>query len=531
MLPLALLPRQRSQPRQPGWATLSEWLVIWKPLNSKKPRGGAAQHRHQLALQAHLLTLPESVITAELDLGVLDRFTWALTERCWSQTWKSWSREPRLHEQRVTMLDAADRRRVQLRRQVSAQEYWPAVWLWRALAAVRRELPSRITEDELAGFLGRQGVDLCSAMSAALAQQGLPSVYYASGTNHVGEVRGYAAVGQPIGVTAPDVSEVVERALLQLAETGIKVFVDSGAFGEFTQGVLISEAEWAQRLALYTRLAEGLGNQLAVVAPDKVGDQDASLERLRQHQDRMRYLQRLGAQVIVPLQVGARSLVEIYDVVWKLLRCPFTPGLPANKAALSESDLVALLEQRKPERIHFLGLGPRTRQRHGRRLLEIARTLSPGTRVSMDSALRKALVGRASGLRPLTAAEDQVEEELQADARSGMEGQDAEGWGLPDYTDHIAFPSEWLSQRQLRAIARELAFSRIEHREFLDDPDGFLQRHCWEELPDEVTSRCPELQEALETTWDRMWAKWTTAEKKAQAIEKVLAPGVAKPYP
>ena len=199
-----------------------------------------------------------------------------------------------------------------------------------------------------------------------------------------------------------------------------------------------------------------MGSQLAVVAPDKVGDQDASLERLRWYRDQMRSLQRLGAQVIVPLQVGSRSLVEVYDAVWKLLHCPFTPGLPANKAALSELDLVALLEQRKPERIHFLGLGPRTRRRHGQRLLEIARTRSPGTRVSMDSALRKALVGRASGLRPLTAAEDQIEDELQAGARSGMEGLDAEGWGLPDYTDHIAFPSEWLSQRQLQAIAREL---------------------------------------------------------------------------
>jgi hypothetical protein len=521
MLAPVLLPLQRTHPSHPRWASLGSWLAVWEAIAARSARVGADQRRQEGHLQRHLLALGESVVEATVDLSLLDRFTWTLTDSRWKWTWRTWAREPELAHHRPALLDAADRRRSWLYRSVSAREYWPALWLNRVVERVQAALTAALSEADLQGFLERRGAMLQEALDRGM-RGGFPPMYYASGTNHVGEVRGYAAVSQPIGVTAPEVSEALERSLLQLAGTGARVFVDSGAFGEFTQGVLISEAEWARRLALYTRLAEGLGNQLAVVAPDKVGDQDASLERLRQHQDRMRHLQRLGAQVIVPLQVGSRSLVEVYDAVWKLLRCPFTPGLPANKAALSEADLVALLEQRKPERVHFLGLGPRTRQRHGRRLLEIARTLSPGTRVSMDSALRKALVGRASGLRPLTAAEDHVEDELLAGARSGREGQDAEGWGLPDYTDHIAFPSEWLSQRQLQTIARELAFSGDERRAFLADPDGFLQQHCWEALPEEVTSRCPELQEALEATWNRMWAKWTTAEKKAQAIQRVL---------
>ncbi len=521
MLAPVLLPLQRTHPHHPRWASLRAWLSVWEAIAGRRARVGADQRRQEGHLQQHLLALGEPVVEAAVDLSVLDRFTWTLTDTRWKWTWRTWAREPELARHRPALLDAADRRRSWLYRSVSAREYWPALWLNRVVERVRSALTAALSEADLRGFLERRGAMLQEVLGRGMTG-GFPSVYYASGTNHVGEVRGYAAVNQPIGVTAPEVSEALERSLMKLAGTRARVFVDSGAFGEFTQGVLITEAEWARRLALYTRLAEGLGTQLAVVAPDKVGDQDASLERLRQHQDRMRHLQRLGAQVIVPLQVGSRSLVELYDAVWKLLRCPFTPGLPANKAALSEADLVALLEQRKPERVHFLGLGPRTRQRHGRRLLEIARTRSPGTRVSMDSALRKALVGRASGLRPLTAAEDHVEDELLAGARSGLEGQDAEGWGLPDYTDHIAFPSEWLSQRQLQTIARELAFSRDERRAFLADPDGFLQQHCWEALPDEVTSRCPELQEALEATWNRMWAKWTTAEKKAQAIQRVL---------
>ncbi len=525
-----LLPLQRTHLRQPRWATLGQWLAVWAAIAERRARAGADHRRQEGHLQQHLEALSVEVIEAEWDLEVLDRFTWTLTDPRWTWTWRSWARQSDVAAHRTTLIDAADRRRTWLYRSVTAKAYWPTVWLARAVVAARQSLPRGLSEADLEGFLARRGEALQAALGAALVE-GLPRVYYASGTNHVGEVRGYAAVGQPTGVTAPEVSPLMEKALLQLAGTGTQVFVDSGAFGEFTRGVAITEAEWERRLALYTRLAERLGAQLAVVAPDKVGDQDASLQRLQRHVDRMRHLQRLGAQLIVPLQVGVRSLVAAYDAVWKLLRCPFTPGLPANKAALSEQALVDLLGARKPARVHFLGLGPRTRQRHGRRLLELARTHSPGTRVSMDSALRKALVGHASGLRPLTAAELDIEDELMADARSGRAGQDAEGWGLPDYTDHIAFPSEWLSQRQLQDIARELALSGDERRDFLADPDGFLQRHCWEELPEEVTSRCHELEAALEDRWGELWRRLTRAEKKQQAIQKVLAPGVAKPYP
>jgi hypothetical protein len=495
MLAPTLLSLQRTHPRQPGWASLGEWLAVWEAVAGRRARVGADQRRQEEHLRRHLLALGAEVVAVEVDLEVLDRLTWMLTDP--RGIWRSWTRQPALARHRTALIDAADRRRSWLYRSVSASAYWPAVWLWRALAGVRRGLPRELGEGDLRGFLERQGAAMQAALGMALVE-GLPRVYYASGTNHVGEVRGYAAVGQPIGVTAPEVSPLVEAALLQLAGTGARVFVDSGAFGEFTRGEVITEAEWERRLTLYIRLAEGLGTQLAVVAPDKVGDQEASLQRLKWHVDRMRYLRRLGAQVIVPLQVGERSLVEVYDQVWKLLRCPFTPGLPANKTALSLEALGELLERRKPARVHFLGLGPRTRQCHGRQLLEQTRRLSPGTRVSMDSALRKALVGRASGLRPLTAAELEIEDELMADARSGRPGRDAEGWGLPDNTDHIAFPSEWLSQRQLQDIAQELALSRDERRDFLADPDGFLRRHCWEDLPEEVTSRCHELGVALE---------------------------------
>jgi hypothetical protein len=523
-------PWKRTLTRQPPWSTLGGWLQVWTAVVSTKPRGGARRARWTRQLQRHLLEISPALVETEVDLVVLDKLTWTLTDPNWRWTWRAWAGEPALASHRQGLLNAADRRRRWLYQAVDARRYWPAVWLSRVLPVVRQAMMGHLSEGDLTGFIERLGTNLLGALEQALSE-GRPTIWYASGTNHAGEVRGYAAVGQPIGVTAPDVSKAVERSLLQLAGTKTRVFVDSGAFGEFTRGMPITEAEWERRLTLYARLAESLKGRLVVVAPDKVGDQDASLKRLSQHRYRMRYIQQLGAQVIVPLQVGSRSLVEIYDEVWKLLRCPFSPGLPANKATLGEMDLVDLLEQRKPERVHFLGLGPRTRRRHGRRLLEIARTRSPGTWVSMDSALRKALVGRASGLRPLTAAEDHMGDELIAGSRSGMEGQDAEGWGLPDYTDHIATPSSWLTPGQLRAIATELHLRGEERGEFLQDPDGYLQRHCWGELPEALTNRCHELEPALEAAWDRLWRRLTTAEKKQRAVEQVLARGVAKPSP
>lgn len=507
-LPWKTTPRTRLR-----WATLEGWLRGWEGLGQGVNTPGREQRR-----QAHLLALTPTVVEAEVDLEILDRLTWVLTDPKLKWYWRTY---PGIAGHRVGLVDAADRRRVMLYRRSPAAEYWSAVWLGRMLVVVRRQLPVGLKENDLEGFFGRWRRSLVRAVGLAL-QEGLAARHFASGTNHPGEVRGYAAVGQDIGVSASEVNADTERALLALAGSGVRVFVDSGAFAEFTRGEVISPVEWTRRLDFYGRLAEGLGRQLTVVAPDKVGDQLVSLERLAEHVTRVRSLHRMGARVIVPLQVGAWSLVQVYDRVRGLLRCPFVPGLPANKAALGESDLVSLLEERKPARIHFLGLGPRTRLKHGRRLLALAAAHGPGVRVSMDSAVRKAMVGRRSGLRPLTAAEDLVEDELLAGARSGLVGQDAEGWGLPDYTDHVAFPSEWLNIRQLRAIARELRIAGEERRRFLENPDGFLQRHCWEELPPEFVSRCPELEAALEAAWERAWRKWTVAEKKQRAIERVM---------
>jgi hypothetical protein len=97
-------------------------------------------------------------------------------------------------------------------------------------------------------------------------------LYFASGSSRPADIRGFAAIGHAVGVSAPEVSPNAERELARLAGTGLAVFVDSGAFSEVefsAEGVRvvrpIDHAAWTARLALYGRLAAALGSQVHLV--------------------------------------------------------------------------------------------------------------------------------------------------------------------------------------------------------------------------------------------------------------------------
>ena len=75
--------------------------------------------------------------------------------------------------------------------------------------------------------------------------------YYASGSNHPGEIRGFADLGHPIGVSALQLSE---HALRLLERLDVPLFVDSGAFGE-KAGRVFDTRTWEGVLRVYERLA------------------------------------------------------------------------------------------------------------------------------------------------------------------------------------------------------------------------------------------------------------------------------------
>lgn len=180
--------------------------------------------------------------------------------------------------------------------------------------------------------------------------------YFASGLNEPGEVRGVTLAGYHPGISCsalrPGLVEALEEAV---AHHAVNVFVDSGAFAEVAvvDGALrvvrpLSEADWEVRLALYERLARSCGRHAYLVAPDRVGEQQETLARLRRWAPRLRALRLvhgdawLGPRLIVPLQRGALPLADFAgaccdaleltddEVVW---------GLPSKKAATSLREL------------------------------------------------------------------------------------------------------------------------------------------------------------------------------------------------
>ena len=228
-----------------------------------------------------------------------------------------------------------------------------------------------------------------------------PAAVFASGSNRPGEIRGMAAVGVDVGVAAPEINPEAEAALAALAGTDVMVFVDSGAFSEVVFGAAgpqvvdpITPARWESVLELYARLGSALGSQLAVVAPDRVGCQETTLERLTRYAPEMRALHALGVRVLVPIQMGQLSAAAFAAAADQALGFTgWTPALPSAKADAGPDQITAFLEARNPSHVHLLGIGPLARN--------VAAYLAPfaGTRtsVSLDACWITGNVGRTNG--------------------------------------------------------------------------------------------------------------------------------------
>jgi hypothetical protein len=248
-----------------------------------------------------------------------------------------------------------------------------------------------------------------------------PSAYFASGSNRPGEIRGLSKVGADIGVAAPELGTAAEAELHKLAGTDVLVFVDSGAFSEVKfntdRGAFevvreITDADWLKRLDLYRRLATSLGSQLFCVAPDQVGSQAVTLQRLARYAPQVRELHELGARVLVAVQKGELSQVEFARRVDEILGFDsWVAALPCKKAATSPDEVDRFLADRRPAHIHLLGLGIRNRKADA----YLAPFVNSSTSVSLDSCWIAANVGRGkSRPRRYTSARDFAEIVLRA---------------------------------------------------------------------------------------------------------------------
>ena len=256
--------------------------------------------------------------------------------------------------------------------------------------------------------------------------------YFASGANHPGEILGLSSVGINPGVTVNELKAGALEAIESLAQTDVLLFVDSGAFGEISfgsqgpyvaKGKAITDSEWLRRLNVYNEIAQAIGPQAYLVAPDKVAFQQETFARQERFAGFVEYLASLGANILVPLQKGKLSLFEAYLESLNILDLPdMVASIPMKKDATKLSELVeflqAALDYGAPiPRLHLLGMGPKASQ--ARKVIEeIART-SPETEVFMDSVLITSIAGRSGGKlrgpRLLTVASDAAMYEL-ADA-------------------------------------------------------------------------------------------------------------------
>lgn len=344
--------------------------------------------------------------------------------------------------------------------------------------------------------------------------------YFASGSNHPGEIVGFAKVGIDVGVAAPDLHSAGVAAIETAAVVyGARVFVDSGAFSEVGFGPTgpfvaepITDAEWQKRLGLYVTLAEKIGDKLYAVAPDQVAFQAETLERMARYAPEMQRVAALGANVLVPCQKGALPLPAFWEAAKAALGIPeaqLVAAIPMKKDATSTADFAAFLAESKPARVHLLGLGPKSDRFE--EVLAAAKAASPGTELFCDSVLITSLVGRTNGRgggpRPLTAMADEVQKEIEESLYRDC--------GDLDYTDSISMPSVWMTEVGLRKLGKELGLSGRKLTAFVADPDGWLQED----------DRICEMH--VEMALDNAWAEYAagnggTTYRKRETIERLF---------
>ena len=180
-------------------------------------------------------------------------------------------------------------------------------------------------------------------------------VAFRSGMSRSKDFWAAADAGLPVGVVATELTPAaIFNGLPAYLRKGGFIFIDSGAFAELTTG---EEPDFDRVLRVYESLADRYGceeyaGNLYVVAPDKVGDQLATLDRLAKYADRVRALIEAGCKVIVPIQRGVIPAAEMLARAAAVLGTDrFVAGIPSNKEAMSHAECATL----KHHAYHILG--------------------------------------------------------------------------------------------------------------------------------------------------------------------------------
>jgi len=260
--------------------------------------------------------------------------------------------------------------------------------------------------------------------------------HFHSGINDKGEIRGLLMSGRHLGITASCMRPGMLREL-SIGRHGLtRLFVDSGAFSEVKFGPYrvvkeITHDEWQRRFRLYRWASATFRRRAYIVAPDRVGDQDVTLERLQRYALDIAWCASFGANVIVPVQKGALSMGEFFKLASNVLCLRTAPiaGIPMQKDATSIAELreFAATLPWFGARIHLLGIGPKAKLGRFRKAIDAIKAVQPNCEVTSDSALVPSLVGRTNG----PGGKPRILTKLQDDARQlGLRGHQTKEYGL-----------------------------------------------------------------------------------------------------
>lgn len=458
---------------------------------------------------------PEAVM-----LGRTTSFDEAHPELLESVTWKggelkrrSYS-DPPIYHRVETMLPAGDPRRARHATQTAREQ---AAGLLSRPDIGRRSGWRRARGSRSALF------DRIQARRApAPPPQELWATHYTSGVTQRADLEAMAACGRPVGVSMAELGHGASVDLLMAMSRWqpVPLFIDTGAVREASSGVPMTHAVWRERLDRIEDLVRraralqadaGLELPVLVVAPDKVGDQDESLERLARYRARLVRLRELGATILVPLQPGALSLVELERAVDRVLGPGlhgWVPAIPMRQGVVAPAQLGDYLAAARPRRLHLLGVGPKSPMVTGKRA-PLQHALARGRRdvkLTMDSVIVRA----SSVARHHRAGAPAHERALERLAEGRFSGYPGLAGPPMDYTDEIGMPAGYTDEAQRERIARQAGLGLFDRVAFVRDPNAAVARGVGDEHPE------------LWVLLDEAYAAHAASEQRVYARAQVL---------
>ena len=228
------------------------------------------------------------------------------------------------------------------------------------------------------------------------------------------DLRGVKAAGQPIGVSLSNsLSPNVESEIVDAANNGLPVFIDSGAFTASTKG---KEMNWERVVEDWKRIISRVDvearRNLHIVAPDIVGDHPGSMDLQYEMMKAIESLMGSGVQVIVPVQKendggslsahaadASDGFAEFENVII---------GIPFNKSAWTVDDVVSLAKAKGVERFHLLGVGSEKKLAS---IMKSIHAINPNVEVTADATTLRARAGAGKALTSELQAARKAKEE------------------------------------------------------------------------------------------------------------------------